>query len=110
MASMHDGVGNLPAPPLQILYPIHDNFVKGGQGTPIGTNVGMKRKSRKRKSGGKWIQRAIKRPGAFRAKAKARGMSTMQFARKVLSNPSAYDKRTVRQARLAVTLSNLRKK
>lgn len=58
----------------------------------------------------KWIQKAIKRPGAFRAKAKKAGMSTQAFARKVLANKDRYDKRTVRQAALAVTLSKMRKK
>jgi hypothetical protein len=55
----------------------------------------------------KWIQKAIKRPGAFRAKAKRAGMSTMEYARKVLANPERYDTRTVRQARLALTLRKL---
>ena len=31
-----------------------------------------------------WIQKAIKRPGAFTAKAKRAGMTTAAFARKVL--------------------------
>jgi hypothetical protein len=55
----------------------------------------------------KWIQKAIKRPGAFRAKAKRAGMSTMEYARKVAANPERYDTRTVRQARLALTLRKL---
>ena len=55
----------------------------------------------------KWIQKAIKRPGAFRAKAKRAGMSTMEYSRKVLANPERYDTRTVRQARLALTLRKL---
>jgi hypothetical protein len=55
----------------------------------------------------KWIQKAIKRPGAFRAKAKRAGMSTMEYARKVLANPERHDTRTVRQARLALTLRKL---
>ncbi|MCS7301450.1 MAG: hypothetical protein NZ556_07845 [Fimbriimonadales bacterium] len=52
----------------------------------------------------------IKRPGAFRAKAKRRGMTTRQFARKVVSNPDRYDTRTVRQARLALTLMRMKNK
>jgi len=58
----------------------------------------------------KWIQDAIKRPGAFTKKAKERGMSTKEFAAQVSSNPERYDKRTVKQANLAKTLSKLRKK
>ena len=53
----------------------------------------------------KWIQKAIKRPGAFRAKAKKAGMSTQAFA-----NKDKYYDRTVRQAALAKTLSKMRKK
>jgi hypothetical protein len=58
----------------------------------------------------KWIQEAIKRPGAFTKKAEKRGMSTKEFAAQVSSNPKRYDERTVKQANLAKTLSKLRKK
>jgi hypothetical protein len=58
----------------------------------------------------RWIQRAIKRPGAFTAKARKRGKSVQEFAREVLANPSRYDTRTVRQASLARTLSRLSKR
>lgn len=58
----------------------------------------------------KWIQDAIKRPGAFTKKAEERDMSTKEFAAQVTSNPKEYDERTVRQANLAKTLSKLRKK
>jgi hypothetical protein len=57
-----------------------------------------------------WIKDAIKRPGAFTKKAEKRDMSTKEFASQVTSNPDKYDERTVRQARLAKTLSKLRKK
>lgn len=59
---------------------------------------------------GKWIQRAIKRPGAFRAKARAAGMSTSAYASKVLAPGSRADTRTKRQAALARTLSRFRKR
>jgi hypothetical protein len=55
----------------------------------------------------KFIQQAIKRPGAFTAKAKARGMTVAEFARAVKANPERYDTRTVRQANLALTLRKL---
>ena len=58
--------------------------------------------------GGDWIDDAIKRPGAFKEKAEERGMSTKEFAAKVTTNPDKYDKRTVRQANLAKTLTKLR--
>jgi len=58
----------------------------------------------------KWIQKAIKRPGAFTAKAKKRGMTTKEFSAKVLKNPKRYDTRTVKQAQLAKTLRKMKKK
>lgn len=65
-------------------------------------------KARKaRKTGGrKWIQGAIKRPGALTRKAKAAGMSTMAYARRHRHDSG----RTGRQSRLALTLSKFRKK
>ena len=51
----------------------------------------------------KWIAKAIKRPGALTRKAKASGMSTMSYARKMRHAPG----RTGRQARLAITLKGL---
>lgn len=56
----------------------------------------------------RWIQKAIKRPGAFRSKAKRAGMSTRSFARAVKRAPQRYDPRTRRQAQLALTLMSLR--
>jgi len=57
----------------------------------------------------KFIQKAIKRPGAFTEKAKRAGMSVQAFARRVLANPDKFDARTVKQANLARTLSRLAK-
>tara|TARA_R100001509_G_scaffold47680_1_gene25834 strand:+ start:6787 stop:9507 length:2721 start_codon:yes stop_codon:yes gene_type:complete len=56
----------------------------------------------------KFIKDAIKRPGAFKAKAESRGMTTEEFRKRVLANPGNYDARTVRQAQLAKTLGKLR--
>jgi hypothetical protein len=39
--------------------------------------------------------------GVFTAKAKKRGMSAQEFARKVLANTDEYDTKTVRQASFA---------
>lgn len=58
----------------------------------------------------KWIQKAIKRPGAFSAKAKRAGMSTQEYASKVTKPGSKADTRTKRQANLAKTLAKLRRK
>jgi len=57
----------------------------------------------------KWIQGAIKRPGAFRAKAKAAGKGTQAYATQVLKEGSKASTRTKRQAALAKTLSSLRR-
>lgn len=57
----------------------------------------------------KWIQGAIKHPGAFTKKAEEQGMSVKEFAAQVTANPGRYDKTTVKQANLAKTLSKLRK-
>jgi len=56
----------------------------------------------------KWIQGAIKRPGAFSAKAKAAGKSTAAFARSALKEGSHASTRTKRQAALAQTLAKIR--
>ena len=58
----------------------------------------------------KWIKSAIKRPGAFSAKAKRAKMSTSAYATKVLKKGSKASARTKRQARLARTLGKMRKK
>jgi len=57
-----------------------------------------------------WIQKAIRKPGAFRKQAKRAGKSTMQFARDVMRNPSRYGTTTVRRARLAITLSKFKRR
>jgi hypothetical protein len=58
----------------------------------------------------KWIQKAIKRPGAFTAKAKKAGKSTSAFATAVTKNPNKYSKLTVQQANLAKTLKKITNK
>ena len=58
---------------------------------------------------GNWMQGAVKRPGAFRAKAEKAGMSTQAYARKVKNSPSA-STRTKRQANLALTFAKYRNK
>lgn len=66
----------------------------------------MSRVKRKKR----WIQAAVKRPGAFRAKAKKAGMSTSAYARKVTKKGSKASTRTKRQGNLAKTLKKMRKK
>jgi len=47
------------------------------------------------------MQKAVKKPGAFRKWASERGMSTEEAVRTVLANPDRYDATTVRRANLA---------
>jgi hypothetical protein len=56
----------------------------------------------------KWIQGAIKNPGAFSAKAKKAGMTTAEYANKVLAPGSRASTKTKRQANLAKTLAEVR--
>lgn len=58
----------------------------------------------------KWIQKAIKRPGAFTAKAKKAGKTVSGMAAAVTKNPDKYSTRTVRQANLAKTLKKINRK
>lgn len=58
----------------------------------------------------KWIQKAIKRPGAFTAKAKKANKSVAAMAAAVTKNPDKYSSTTVRQANLAKTLRKISKK
>jgi hypothetical protein len=53
----------------------------------------------------KWISGAIKRPGAFKAKAARAKMSTQAFAKKERNAPGRLGK----QARLAATLGRMNK-
>lgn len=51
----------------------------------------------------KWIQKAIKRPGALTKKAKAAGMTTKQFAKTHKGAKGV----TGKQSRMAITLGKL---
>jgi len=57
----------------------------------------------------KWIQGMDMKEGAFTAKAKRRGITSAQLQENVLSDPSKYDEKTVKQARLRKTLVGLKK-
>lgn len=59
--------------------------------------------TRRKTSNRKWMQKAVKRPGAFTRKAKAAGMSVAAYAEKVLSPGSRADTLTKRQALFART-------
>lgn len=58
----------------------------------------------------KWIQKAVKNPGAFTKKAKAADMSVAGYATKVLKKGSKVSEKTKRQAALAKTLTKMAKK
>jgi len=66
--------------------------------------------AKKKKKKKEFIEDAIKRPGAFTAKAEKKGITTAQLQENVLSEPDKYDERTVKQARLRKTLVGLKKK
>jgi len=57
----------------------------------------------------RWIQKAIKRKGAFRTAAKRAGMSTLAYAKRVRRSKTA-STRLKRQANLAITLSKMRRR
>ena len=57
-----------------------------------------------------FIQKAIKHKGAFSRAAKRAHMSTAAYARKVTKTGSRASATTQRRARLALTLSRLRKR
>ena len=63
-----------------------------------------------KKKSSDWIKGAVKRPGAFKAKAKKAGMSTSAYAKKATAPGSKASTRTKRQANLAKTLRKMRKK
>ena len=54
----------------------------------------------------KWISKAIKHPGAMTAAAKREGLSNAEYEQKHKGDKGTSGKR----ARLAITLSNMRKK
>lgn len=57
----------------------------------------------------KWIQKAIKNPGAFTKKAESAGMSVSAYASKVTKPGSKASTQTKRQANLAKTLKGFKK-
>ena len=72
--------------------------------------MAAKKKAKSSSGKGNWIKGAIKRPGAFSAKAKRAGMSTSAYAKKVTAKDSKASTRTKRQASLAKTLRKMGKK
>jgi hypothetical protein len=62
----------------------------------------------------KWIQKAAKKmkakgtTGAFSQQAKNAGMTTKQFANKVLSNKDDYSSNTVKRAQFAKNVAGLK--
>lgn len=58
---------------------------------------------------GKWIQKAIRRPGSFTKQAKAAGMSVQAYAAKVTKKGSKASATTKRRANLAKTLAKMRR-
>ena len=70
----------------------------------------MARAARARKAGGsrKWIAGAIKRPGAFTAKAKRAGRTVQAHAAHIIGTDAvSHGRRTLKQAVLARTLGKI---
>jgi hypothetical protein len=67
-------------------------------------------KEEKKKKPNKWIQKAEMKEGAFTAKAKRKGITSSQLQENVLAEPTKYDDKTVKQARLRKTLVGLHNK
>lgn len=60
--------------------------------------------------GGKWIQGAVKHPGAFTAAAKKRGMSVGELAGAVTAHPENYSSTMVKRANFAKTMRGIANK
>jgi hypothetical protein len=82
--------------------------------TSVFREVDVARKKKKTSGGGtlfgKPRDEVVKRPGAFKAKAKAAGKSTSALASKVLKKGSKASTRTKRQAALAKAFATMRRK
>ena len=57
-----------------------------------------------------FIQKAIKKPGAFTAQARRMGMTVDELIRRVKNNPENFSLLTRRRANLAATLKRLSKR
>jgi ribosomal protein L13E len=57
-----------------------------------------------------FIKKAIKKPGAFTAQARAMGMTVDELIRRVKANPENFSLLTRRRANLASTLKRLSKR
>ena len=64
-------------------------------------------KTRKGRKTKRWMQGAVKRPGAFTRKAKAAGKSVAGYAAAVKSNPKGYSTLTRQQANFARTATRI---
>ena len=82
-----------------------DSYGKFGKRDMEDRDITMKR-------GGKadWVQKVTESPnfrkGAFTKKAKKRGLSTTEFMKRVLANPSKYDATTRKQAQLMKNMND----
>jgi len=55
-----------------------------------------------------WIDKAVKKPGAFKAQAERAGKSTAAFAKHVLANKDKFNAKTEKRANLAKTFSKMK--
>ena len=100
--AMKDAIGKLAQQKkAQIVVPTQQQ--QSGTTQPTATTGGATQQPAMAEEGDKWIQKAVKHPGAFSAKAKAAGKSVAAFAKEKAHAPGTLGK----QARLAQTLRKM---
>ena len=100
--AMKDAIGKLAQQKkAQIVVPTAQQ--QSGTSQPTATSGGATNQPAMAEEGDKWIQKAVKHPGAFSAKAKAAGKSVAAFAKEKAHAPGTLGK----QARLAQTLRKI---
>jgi hypothetical protein len=58
----------------------------------------------------KWMQKSVKKPGAFTAQAKKAGKGVQAYAKEVLAHKDEHSTTTVKRAALAKTFAKVAKK
>jgi hypothetical protein len=102
--AMKDAIGKMAQQKkAQIVMPTAQQQSGTTQQKPTATSGGATNQPAMAEEGEKWIQKAVKHPGAFSAKAKAAGKSVAAFAKEKAHAPGTLGK----QARLAQTLRKM---
>jgi len=102
--AMKDAIGKMAQQKkAQIVMPTAQQQSGTTQQKPTATSGGATNQPAMAEEGEKWIQKAVKHPGAFSTKAKAAGKSVAAFAKEKAHAPGTLGK----QARLAQTLRKM---